>query len=87
DYIVNGGLTNYRAGEEVLNTQLDSKSWLLKGTLHLSESQSLKLIHNGYRSEAGDQIASAFATNMNQSTQQAQTTGINLDSDTLQYRW
>jgi len=87
DYMINGGLTNYRAGEEVLNTQLDTKSWLLKGTLHLSEGQSLKLIHNGYRSEAGDQIASAFATNVSQATQQAQTTGINLDSDTLQYRW
>jgi len=87
DYIENGGLTNYRAGEEVLNTQLDTKSWLLKGTLRLDGGQSLKLIQNSYRSEAGDQLASRFATDMSQAQQQAQTTGINLDTTTLQYRW
>ena len=87
DYVVNGGLTNYRAGEEVLNTQLDTKSWLLKGTLRLDGGQSLKLIQNSYRSEAGDQLASRFATDMSQAQQQAQTTGIDLDTTTLQYRW
>lgn len=32
DYVINGGLTNYRAGEEVLNTALMTSTFLAKGT-------------------------------------------------------
>lgn len=87
DYVENSGLANYRAGEEVLNTELETESWLAKATLRFGDGQSLKLGYSGYRSEAGDQMASLFSSDTSRATQQAQTTGISLDTGTLQYRW
>lgn len=87
DFVVNGGLANYRAGEEVLNTELETESWLAKGTLRLDDGHRFKLGLTGYRSEAGDQLASQFATDTSRATQQAQTTGVKLDTGTLHYYW
>lgn len=87
NYFVNNGLTSYRAGEQVLNTQLDTQSFIAKGTIRDDNGQSLQLGYIGYRSEAGDVLASRFASETSQATQQAQTSGIRLDSGTARYGW
>lgn len=87
DYVENQGVANYRAGEEVLNTELQTESYLAKGTIRFDDGHSLKLGYTGYRSEAGDLLASALGSQYSQPTQQAQTTGITLDTGTAQYRW
>ncbi|MAY64069.1 MAG: hypothetical protein CML29_17840 [Rhizobiales bacterium] len=87
DYVENQGLANYRPGEEVLNTELQTESYLAKGTLRFGNGQSVKLGYTGYRSEAGDLLASALGTEYGQPVQQAQTTGVKLDTGTFQYRW
>lgn len=87
DYVENAGLSNYRAGEEVLNTQLETKSFLAKGTARFGDGQSVQLGYNGFRSEAGDLLASRLGTDMAQSSQQSQTSGVKLDTGTFKYRW
>jgi hemoglobin/transferrin/lactoferrin receptor protein len=87
DVVENGGLANYRPGEEVLNTQLDTESWLGKLTVDLEDDQTLQLGYTGFRSEAGDRMASALGGSMDQAIQQRQTTGTSLDTLTARYRW
>lgn len=87
DFIENAGITNYRAGEEVLNTQLETESWLAKGTLRFGDGHSLKFGYTGFRSEAGDRLASQFTSERGQPIQQLQTSGTVLDTGTLRYRW
>ncbi|TKT76182.1 TonB-dependent receptor [Aquamicrobium sp. LC103] len=87
DYVENGGIANYRAGEEVLNTQLETESWITKGTIRFGDGQSLQLGYNGFRSEAGDRLASRLTGDTGQAIQQAQTVGTQLDTGTLRYRW
>jgi len=87
DYIINGGAANYRAGEEVLNTELETESWLAKMTAHIGEDHTLQLGYTGYRAEAGDRMASALAGSMGQAVQQANTTGTSLDTLSARYRW
>lgn len=86
-YLENTGLTNYRAGEEVLNTQLETQSWLAKATLRLQNDQTVQLGYTGYRGEGGDLLASRFTDERTQPTQQRQTAGTKLDTGTLRYRW
>ncbi|MGU3492857.1 TonB-dependent receptor domain-containing protein [Xanthobacteraceae bacterium A53D] len=87
NYIENQGLTNYRAGEEVLNTQLQTQSWIAKATLRLDEDQTLRLGYTGFKGEAGDLLASRFTGDRGQPTQQALTSGTKLDTGTLRYSW
>lgn len=87
DYVTNGGLANIRAGEQVLNTQLRTESLLGKATARFGDGHSLQVGYNGFRSEAGDLLGSAFTSQNAQMAQQAQTTGISLDTGTLRYRW
>ncbi|MEN2978152.1 TonB-dependent receptor [Tistrella bauzanensis] len=87
DYIENGGIANYRAGEEVLNTQLETKSWLAKGTLRLGDEHSIQLGYNGFNSEAGDLLASRLTSERGQAVQQDQTAGAKVDAYSLKYRW
>jgi len=87
DVVENAGLANYRAGEEVLNTELETESWLAKLNADLGEDQTLQLGYTGFRSEAGDRLASGLATDMSQAVQQAQTTNTSLDTLTARYRW
>ncbi len=84
---VNNGLANYRAGEEVLNTQLETESWLTKLTARFAEDHTLQLGYTGYRSEAGDRLASRLTSNTGQATQQEQTVGTSLDTFTARYHW
>jgi hemoglobin/transferrin/lactoferrin receptor protein len=87
NYYQNEGITNYRPGEEVLNTQLETQSWLAKATLHLENEQTLHLGYTGFRSEGGDLLASLLSTERIQPVQQRLTTGVGLDTGTLRYRW
>lgn len=87
NYYENNGIVNYRGGEEVLNTQLETESWLAKLTARLSEDQTLQLGYTGYQSEAGDRLASRLVGKQGQSVQQAQTAGTSLDTVTARYRW
>jgi hemoglobin/transferrin/lactoferrin receptor protein len=87
DVVENAGLTNYRGGEEVLNTELETESWLAKLKANLGDDQTLQLGYTGYRSEAGDRLASAQAGYMTQAVQQEQTTGTSLDTFTARYGW
>ena len=87
NFLENGGLTNYRAGEEVLNTQLETKSFLTKTTLRFDGGHTLKLGYTGFRGEAGDLLASRFTSDKTQPTQQEVTSGSTLDTGTLRYSW
>lgn len=87
NYYVNTGLTNFRAGEEVLNTQLETKSLLAKVTGRFGDGHSLKFSYSGYRSEAGDRFASQLTTNRAQPLQKPQTSGTSLDTFAARYRW
>lgn len=87
NYYENDGVVNYRAGEEVLNTQLETESWLAKLTARFADDHTLQLGYTGYRSEAGDRLASRLIGKHGQSEQQAQTSGTSLDTVTARYRW
>lgn len=83
----NGGLSSYRAGEQVLNTQLQTESYLAKGTVRSDDGQTLQVGYTGYRSKAGDVIASLFSSAQSQAVQQAQEDTTKLDTGTVRYRW
>lgn len=87
EYIDNAGIANVRAGEEVLNTQLETESWIVKGTARLDDGHALQLGYTGFRSEAGDLLASRLTHDRLQSSQQKLTSGTKLDTGTLRYRW
>ncbi|GGF71819.1 TonB-dependent receptor [Azorhizobium oxalatiphilum] len=87
DYAENGGLANYRSGEEVLNTQLETHSLLTKATLRFADDQTLQLGYSGFRSEAGDMRASLLTGSSTQSVQQDDTAGASVDTFTTRYRW
>ena len=87
DYYANQGLTNYRGGEEVLNTQLETESWLTKFNARITDDQELQLGYMGFRSEAGDRLASRLSGIKDQSIQQEQTAGTSLDTVTARYVW
>lgn len=83
----NPGLANYRAGEEVLNTELETRSWLGKATIRINDEHTLQLGYTAYRGEAGDRLASQLTSKNTQSVQQSQTAGTSLDTGTVRYRW
>ncbi|RDV03408.1 TonB-dependent receptor domain-containing protein [Undibacter mobilis] len=83
----NGGLSSYRAGEQVLNTWLNTESWIAKGTLRDNNGQSLQLGYNGYRAQAGDLLASLFGSTRSQAVEQTQSDDTKLDTGTLRYRF
>lgn len=87
NFIQNGALTNYRAGEEVLNTALETRSWLFKLTPHLGDDKNLTFGYNRVRIESGERLASREASRNGQTVQQAQDSATNLDTFTAQYEW
>lgn len=87
DYIENEGIANYRAGEEVLNTELETKTFLAKLTMRFGDGHSLKFGYTGYRGEAGDLLASRLTSDRGQAVQQDQTSGTKLDTFSTRYRW
>lgn len=87
NYMDNAGLTNYRAGEQVLNTQSETESYLAKATVRDDNGQSLQVGYTGYRGKAGDMIASIFTSPLSQPMQQAQQDITRVDTGTARYRW
>ncbi len=83
----NVGAMNYRAGEEVLNSELETRSWLAKATVRFNEDHAIKIGFNKFQSETGDRLASRIVNNNTQPVQQNQTSGTDVNSTTLQYRW
>lgn len=83
----NGGLSSYRAGEQVLNTQLQTESYLAKATVRGDNGQSLQFGYTGYRSTSGDMLASLFGSPLAQSVQQWQENTTKVDTGTARYRW
>lgn len=84
----NGGLSSYRAGEQVLNTQLETESYLAKATVRdVENGQSLQIGFNGYRSTSGDMVAALFGSPLSQSLQQWQENSTKVDTGTARYRW
>lgn len=84
----NGGLSSYRTGEQVLNTQLQTESYLAKATVRdVENGQSLQIGYNGYRATSGDMLASLFGSPRAQSIQQWQENSTKVDTGTARYRW
>ena len=85
DVVENGGLSPFRAGEEVLNTSLDNESWLLKTKIKFDEGHSLELGWNRYQSVYGDilptQITSTGVPYQNTLSE------ITLNNYTARYKW
>ncbi|WP_158282732.1 TonB-dependent receptor [Aminobacter sp. AP02] len=85
-YYKNLGLTAYRAGEKVLNSSSDTKSWLAKGKFAFAEDHNLELSYTGFRSEHGEARASSMVGPGYQPTQSWLSTA-STDSGTARYRW
>lgn len=83
----NGGLSSYRNGEQVLNTQLQTESYLAKATVRDDNGQTLQIGYNGFRSMSGDMVASLFGSPRSQSLQQWQENSTKVDTGTVRYRW
>lgn len=81
------GLANYRPGEQVLNTELESTSLLLKGGYRFGDGHMAQLSYNGFMSEAGDRLASRLNSTNVQAVQQAQTIRSELDTFTFKHVW
>lgn len=87
ELVYNVGPVNYRKGEEILNTQLETQSFLGKVTMRINEDHIVKLGYTGFRSEAGDRLASRITGNMGQPTQNNTGSRTEVDSTFIDYRW
>lgn len=87
NFIENTGIANYRPGEQVLNTQLETKSLLLKGKVMFGDGHSLQLGYTGFNSEAGTFKANALSTLNLRAVQQPLTTDVEAHTGTFKYRW
>lgn len=87
NFIENTGIVNYRPGEQVLNTQLETKSLLLKGKVMFGDGHSLQLGYTGFDSKAGTVKANALNSLQLQAVQQSSTTDVEVHTGTFKYRW
>ncbi|MCC5958978.1 MAG: TonB-dependent receptor [Rhodobacteraceae bacterium] len=87
DYVELEGIAPYRAGEEVLNSQSATESWLIKSGLSFGDGHSLRLSYTGFRGENGDVMASRQTLTDGSATQREQMTETDLDSVSLHYSW
>ena len=87
ELVNNRGQTNYRPGEEVLNTELETLSILGKGTFRFADDHTIKLSYNGFRSEAGDIVSSRLVNNEAQPRQLPVPTGTDVDAGIVDYSW
>ncbi|EHD19966.1 TonB-dependent receptor [Brenneria sp. EniD312] len=81
----NGGLSPFRAGEEVLNTSLDNESWLLKSKFKFDDDHSLELGWNKYDSEYGEVLPTQITNVAN--PYQGWMNTIKLNTYTARYRY
>ncbi|MFT4091195.1 MAG: TonB-dependent receptor [Asticcacaulis sp.] len=87
-YHRNAGLTDYRLGEEILNTELETRSLLAKAGLRFEDGHSAQVSYNRYRSEGGFFLSTLLGlSNQPQQMPYGSTTGTELDTVTLNYRW
>ncbi|MCL2891675.1 TonB-dependent receptor [Brenneria sp. MC1SB4.1] len=84
-YVSNGGLSPFRAGEEVLNTSVNNESWLLKSTVRLNGGHSLELGWNRYQSEYGEILPTQISYTI--APYQGYLNTIDLNTYTGRYRW
>lgn len=82
---INGGVSPYRAGEQVLNTSLNNESWLLKGKLKMVDNQTLEVGYSKYISDYGYQLGSTYY--ITQGLYQGRLSNITLDTWTARYNW
>lgn len=82
---VNGGISPYRGGEQVLNTSLDNESWLLKGKLKMVDNQTLEVSYSKYISDYGYQLGSTYF--VTEGFYQGMLSNITLDTWTARYNW
>ncbi|MFT4090289.1 MAG: TonB-dependent receptor [Asticcacaulis sp.] len=80
------GLTSYLSGEEVLNTSQSTESYLLKGTVRLTDTQTLELGASRYDSHYGETFPVGMWNNQG-SVSQTPLSEIKLDSYTARYAW
>ncbi|MGU3575101.1 TonB-dependent receptor domain-containing protein [Brucellaceae bacterium C25G] len=83
--MVNGGISNYRGGEEVVNTSQDIQSWLFKGKLKLDNGHSLEIGYSKYKSDYGHFLGSQVF--FGPGFYQGLLSSIELDTYTGRYRW
>ena len=87
NFIENTGIANYRPGEQVLNTQLETESLLLKGKVMFGDGHSIQLGYTGFESKAGTFKANALNSLALQAVQQRLTTDVEAHTGTFKYRW
>ncbi|WP_189486188.1 TonB-dependent receptor domain-containing protein [Asticcacaulis endophyticus] len=80
------GLTAYLSGEEVLNTSQDAESFLLKGTLRITDSQTLDLGFSRYDSHYGETFPGSLWNNQGLASEYP-LSEVLLDTYTARYRW
>lgn len=85
--VTNGGLNQYRAGEEVLNTSMSNESWLFKGKVKSDTGHTLELGYNRYASTYGEIMPTQIWTTFGSGPYQGFLHNMSLDSYTAQYRW
>ena len=85
--IENTGIANYRPGEQVLNTQLETESLLLKSKVMFGDGHSIQLGYTGFESKAGTFKANALNSLTLQAVQQRLTTDVEAHTGTFKYRW
>ncbi len=81
----NLGLSSYRAGEKVLNSSADTKSWLAKGKFTFADDHNVELSYTGFRSEHGEVRASTMVGHHVPVQQWLSTAST--DSASARYRW
>ncbi len=79
----NGGLSAYRAGEEVLNTSLDNTSWMVKTIFKPGPDHKLELGYRKYLSDFGHLLSSRLFG----SPYQSWLSNIDLDTYIARYHW
>lgn len=79
------GLTRYRAGEEVLNTSQDNKSYLLKSKLTLDGGHTFDVGYMKYKSEFGELMPSVML--WIGGALQAPLSEVEVDTYTARYNW
>lgn len=86
EWYVNTGLSAYRAGEEVLNTSVDTRSSLVKTKFRFGDGHSIQFGYTGFNSEHGE-LRAMELSGLEQRPQQKWLSTAEVHSFTSRYRW
>ena len=86
-YVEVGGLANYRAGEEILNTELKTESLLAKTAYRFGNGHQVKFTYSWFESEAGDRMASRMQIPRSEPVQMDNTSLTRVNSYNFNYTW